>query len=158
MNHNLFSKIIIWITFYFCFQKAFTHNSIKDPLVQNIISNLNGFLLDVAPELIEPYIFKKPECLKVYSLVSRDSNEFFYYAFDSGFLFSQIGKEDECINANKSYFFYNYTYPIDGLSKEISNQYCLFLQQTHYSKSLCLPKECHDFIYYLTNNIPNQLK
>ena len=158
MNHNLFSKIIIWITFYFCFQKAFTHNSIKDPLVQNIISNLNGFLLDVAPELIEPYIFKKPECLKVYSLVSRDSNEFFYYAFDSGFLFSQIGKEDECINANKSYFFYNYTYPIDGLSKEISNQYCLFLQQTHYSKSLCLPKECHDFIYYLTKNITNQSK
>ena len=40
-----------------------------------------------------------------------------------GFSFSQIGKEDECINANKSYFFYNYTYPIDGLSKEISNQY-----------------------------------
>lgn len=157
MSQNLFSKIIIWVTFYFCFQKVFSKSSIDDPLVKNIFSNLNAFLINVAPELFETYVIKKEECRNIFVKVSKDSNEFFYYAFDSGFFYSQIEKEYECINANKSYFFYNYTY-LDESGQDISSQYCLFLNKTDYTKSLCLPKECNDFIYYLSNDTTEQSK
>ena len=128
-------------------------------LESNIITSLNKFIINTAPyQILEKYIYNNAHCNNIFTNQTQSSEYFFPSAFDSGFLYSSLGKEAECLANNKEFLFIQYRSELKNDSTSLQDQYALFLNQVNYTKTLCLPAECSDFysVYINTNDGKNQ--
>ena len=128
-------------------------------LETNIISSLNNFILKTASNpILEKHIYKNEKCNTIFTNKSQSSDFFFPSVFDSGFLYSSLGKEAECLANQKEFIFIQYRSELKNDSTSLQDQYALFLNQVNYTKALCLPVECSDFysVYINTNDDKNQ--
>ena len=126
-------------------------------LESNIITSLNKFILNTASlTILEKYIYKNANCNNIFTNQTQSSEYFFPSAFDSGFLYSSLGKEAECLANNKEFLFIQYRSELKNDSTSLQDQYALFLNQVNYTKTLCLPAECSDFYSVYINTNKNQ--